>query len=67
MSKEFEGTYGNRVGADSSSEKWEDKASLIIENLIKIAASTDYHALVESKAVDLLTSLQSRSRLLLQQ
>lgn len=67
MSKEFEGTYGNRLGSKSSSDSWEDKASLIIENLIKIATTTDYHAPIESKRVNLLSSLQSRARLLIQQ
>lgn len=67
MSKEFEGTYGNKLGTESSSDSWADKASLIIENLIKIAATTDYHTPMESKSVDLLSSLQSRARLLIQQ
>ncbi|XP_047969957.1 DNA mismatch repair protein MSH6 [Salvia hispanica] len=58
MSQEFEGTYGNKLGA---THRWEDKASLIIENLIKITATA------ESKNIDLLTSLQSRASLLLQQ
>lgn len=64
MSQEFEGTYGNKLGATHG---WEDKVSFIIENLIKIAATTNYHTLAESKNVGLLTSLQSRASLLLQQ
>ncbi|XP_057782207.1 DNA mismatch repair protein MSH6 [Salvia miltiorrhiza] len=60
MSQEFERTYGNRLGA---AQKWEDKASLIIGNLIKIAATTDYHTFAESKNDGLLTSLQSKARI----
>ncbi|KAH6813900.1 MUTS-like protein 6 [Perilla frutescens var. frutescens] len=67
MSQEFEGTYGNRLGANISTQRWEDKASLIIKNLLEIVAMTDYHTLAEDKAAGLLTSLQSRARLLLEQ
>lgn len=67
MSQEFERTYGNKLGVNLSTKRWEDKASLIIENLIKIAATSDYHTLTESNTVGSLTSLQSRARLLLEQ
>lgn len=66
MSQEFERTYGNKLGAKLSTKRWEDKASLIIENLM-IAATSDYHTLTESNTVGSLTSLQSRARLLLEQ
>lgn len=67
MSQEFEGSYGKRLGADLSTQRWEDKASLIIENLIKIVATIDRHTLAESRRDGLLASLQYRARLLLEQ
>ncbi|KAK6118119.1 hypothetical protein DH2020_048103 [Rehmannia glutinosa] len=66
-SQEFEGSYGKRLKANLSTQSWEDKASLIIENLIKIAASNDCDTGTDSSVVGSLTNLQYRARLLLEQ
>ncbi|KAI3449400.1 hypothetical protein Pfo_006065 [Paulownia fortunei] len=66
-SQEFEGSYGKRLGAKLSTQRWEDKASLIIENLIKIAAINDCRTLTDSTVVGFLANLQYRARLLLEQ
>ncbi|KAL7151089.1 hypothetical protein ABFS83_04G007600 [Erythranthe nasuta] len=60
-SQEFELSYGKRLKPNFCSQRWEDDAYLIIENLMKIPANTD------SMAVDSLANLQSTARLLLQQ
>ncbi|KAL8527225.1 hypothetical protein ACS0TY_005198 [Phlomoides rotata] len=64
MSQEFEGNYGKRLGTTKS---WEDKTSLIIENLIKIAGAIDSHTFTESEIVDSLASMQHRASFLLEQ
>ncbi|KAG8389557.1 hypothetical protein BUALT_Bualt02G0241600 [Buddleja alternifolia] len=55
------------LGTNYSTQRWEDKASLIIENLIKIAASNDHSNLIDSSFVGSLANLQYRARLLLEQ
>lgn len=64
MSQEFEENYGKRVGTTKS---WEDKASLIIENLMKIAGDVASHTSSESDVADSLTSIQHRASFLLEQ
>ncbi|KAL0435966.1 UNVERIFIED_CONTAM: DNA mismatch repair protein MSH6 [Sesamum radiatum] len=66
-SQEFEGSYGKRLGANLSSQRWEDKASLVIKNLMEIAASNNCHTPTDSMVVGSLANLQYRVRLLLQQ
>lgn len=67
-SRQFELSYGKRLDPKLSGQRWEDEATLIIENLIKIAASNDGHTLTDSSTVVCsLAGLQSRARLVLQQ
>lgn len=65
-SQEFEGSYGKRVGVNLSSQRWEDTASLVIKNLMEIAASNNCHTPTDSMVVGSLANLQYRSRSLLQ-
>ncbi|PIM97702.1 Mismatch repair ATPase MSH6 (MutS family) [Handroanthus impetiginosus] len=58
-SQEFEASYGKRYP-----QKWEDKASLIINNLIKIGSINHCSTLTD---IGSLADLQYRNRLLLEQ
>ncbi|KAL0420115.1 UNVERIFIED_CONTAM: DNA mismatch repair protein MSH6 [Sesamum radiatum] len=66
-SQEFEGSCGKMLGANLSSQRWQDKASLVIKNLEEIAASNNCHTPPDSMVVGSLANLQYRARLLIQQ
>ncbi|KAL3648107.1 hypothetical protein CASFOL_009075 [Castilleja foliolosa] len=63
-SHEFEANYGKRRKPNATKSSWEDEASLIIDNLIKI---NDFRMDTDSPVIDSLTNLQYRARLLLEQ
>lgn len=62
-SGDFERSYCKTP--NSSTDKWEEKASLIIINLVKIAASKGCSALTDNIVVSL-ANLQHKARLLLE-
>ncbi|KAL0389708.1 UNVERIFIED_CONTAM: DNA mismatch repair protein MSH6 [Sesamum calycinum] len=64
-SQEFEGSCGKMLGANLSSQRWQDKASLVIKNLEEIAASNNCHTPPDSMVVGSLANLQYRARSLL--
>ncbi|KAL3849679.1 hypothetical protein ACJIZ3_011561 [Penstemon smallii] len=67
-SQEFEGSYGKRrLGSDISTQRWEDKAYLIVQNLIKIAAKNEFCTSTNNTVVGTLANLQYKVRLLLEQ
>ncbi|KAL2556591.1 DNA mismatch repair protein MSH6 [Forsythia ovata] len=66
-SQEFEGMYGKRSEDELSVLSWEDKASVIIQNLIKISANQICHYSAEHMVLGSLNKLQLKARVLLGQ
>ncbi|KAL6515922.1 hypothetical protein OROGR_019227 [Orobanche gracilis] len=68
-SREFERNYGKRLRKpNSTTQSWEDEASVIIHNVVKIAAGNYFGTGTDSCSVaDSLANLQCRARLLLEQ
>ncbi|XP_073283875.1 DNA mismatch repair protein MSH6 [Primulina huaijiensis] len=68
MSTELEaGSHGKNSGVNSPIQSWEDDASLVIQNLSKVAANKNWESLSKTIVVESLINLQNRARLLLKQ
>ncbi|XP_073149982.1 DNA mismatch repair protein MSH6 isoform X2 [Henckelia pumila] len=62
-----EGSHGKSSGANSHIQSWEDEVSLVIQNLLKVAANKDRKSFSKTVVVDSLINLQNQARLLLEQ